>query len=129
MTRIERAVFRVLFMRDKSCLFCRIIDGEIPSKKIFEDDAVMAFQDIKPQAPFHILIVPKTHVAVLHEIENNNSGIICNMFSALGKIVKDSGAASKGYRVVINCGRDAGQEVPHVHMHVLAGRRLTWPPG
>lgn len=111
------------------CLFCKIIDGEIPSTKVFEDEKVLAFRDIDPQAPSHIIVIPKAHIASANEISSENSGIIGYIFEVIAKIAKQEGFAENGYRVVNNCGKDGGQTVGHLHFHVLAGRNLEWPPG
>ena len=110
------------------CLFCKIVAGEIPSTKIYEDDNVYAFADIDPQAPFHAIIVPKTHIKCADEITAENSFLIAKVFEAVAKIAKEQGL-DKGYRVVNNCGEDGGQTVGHIHFHLLARRNLAWPPG
>lgn len=111
------------------CLFCKIIAGEIPSTKVYEDDAVYAFNDIEPQAPIHVIIVPKAHIASANEITAENSAVIGKIFEAAGKIAKDLGIADNGYRIVNNCGEDGGQTVQHLHFHLVGGRSLQWPPG
>jgi histidine triad (HIT) family protein len=110
------------------CLFCKIVAREIPSTKIYEDDFVYAFADIDPQAPFHAIIVPKTHIKCADEITAENSFLIAKVFEAVAKIAKEQGL-EKGYRVVNNCGEDGGQTVGHIHFHLLARRNLAWPPG
>lgn len=110
------------------CLFCKIVAGEIPSTKIYEDEHVYAFADIDPQAPFHAIIVPKTHIKCADEITEENSFLIAKIFEAVAKIAKEQGL-EKGYRVVNNCGEDGGQTVGHIHFHLLARRNLAWPPG
>lgn len=110
------------------CLFCKIIAGEIPSVKIYEDENVYAFADIDPQAPFHAVIVPKKHIKSADEITAENSFLIAHVFEAVAKIAKEQGLEN-GYRVVNNCGQDGGQTVPHIHFHLLARRNLAWPPG
>ncbi len=110
------------------CLFCKIIAGEIPSTKIYEDESVYAFADIDPQAPFHAIIVPKQHIASAAEINENNSHLIAKIFEAVAKIAKQENLAD-GFRVVNNCGKDGGQTVGHIHFHLLARRYLQWPPG
>ena len=109
------------------CLFCKIVAGEIPSNKVYEDENLYAFYDIAPQAPTHFLVIPKTHVASCAEVTPENSGVVARCFEAIAKITKDLGISE--YRVVSNCGEQAGQTVPHLHFHVLAGRDMTWPPG
>lgn len=111
------------------CLFCKIIKGEIPSNKVYEDDAVFAFRDIEPQAPVHILIIPKDHIASANELNDENSAIVGHIFSVAAKIAKSEGIAEGGYRIVNNCGADGGQTVGHLHFHMLGGRSLQWPPG
>ena len=110
------------------CLFCKIAAGEIPSTKVFENDDVYAFLDIAPQAPFHAVIIPKTHRKCADEITAENSGIIAKIFEAIAVIAKEQGLEN-GYRVVNNCGEDGGQTVGHLHFHLLAKRALAWPPG
>ena len=111
------------------CLFCKIINGEIPSSKVYEDDKVYAFNDIDPQAPVHFLVVPKTHISSALEIDDSNEDIIGHVFKVVAKLAKDMGFDKKGYRIVNNCGEDGGQTVGHIHFHVLAGRNIGWPPG
>lgn len=110
------------------CLFCKIIAGEIPSTKIYEDEYVYAFADIDPQAPFHAIIVPKTHIKCADEINADNSRYIAKIFEAAAKISEAEGLEN-GYRIVNNCGEDGGQTVGHIHFHLLAKRALAWPPG
>ncbi len=111
------------------CLFCKIIAGEIPSTKVYEDDYVLAFRDIEPQAPQHIIIIPKTHISSANEITAENSAVIGKIFETAAKIAKDLGFNENGYRIVNNCGTDGGQTVGHIHFHLLGGRNLQWPPG
>ena len=110
------------------CLFCKIIKGEIPSTKVYEDEFVYAFLDIDPQAPFHAVIVPKIHIKSADEISGENSMYIAKIFEAVAKIAKYENLEN-GYRVVNNCGVDGGQTVGHIHFHLLARRNLQWPPG
>jgi histidine triad (HIT) family protein len=110
------------------CLFCKIIKGDIPSTKVYEDEFVYAFLDIQPQAPFHAVIVPKIHVKSADEINSDNSMYIAKIFEAVAKIAKNENLEN-GYRVVNNCGVDGGQTVGHIHFHLLARRNLSWPPG
>ena len=110
------------------CLFCKIISGEIPSAKVYEDEFVYAFKDIDPQAPFHAVVVPKIHIASADGIDSNNSKYVAKIFEAIAKIAAENDL-SNGYRVVNNCGSDGGQTVGHIHFHVLGGRHLQWPPG
>ncbi|MBP0982691.1 MAG: histidine triad nucleotide-binding protein [Oscillospiraceae bacterium] len=106
------------------CLFCKIIAGEIPSTKVYEDDKVLAFRDIAPKAPTHILVIPKTHIAGVDEITPENSAIISHIFEVIAKIAKDEGLDG-GYRVVSNIGEDGGQTVRHLHFHILGGKKLS----
>lgn len=110
------------------CLFCKIVKGEIPSTKIYEDESVYAFADIDPQAPFHAIIVPKEHISSAAEITEKNSVLIAKIFEAVAKIAKQENL-EKGFRVVNNCGEEGGQTVGHIHFHLLARRNLAWPPG
>ena len=109
------------------CLFCAIIAGEIPSKKVYEDEQCYAFYDIEPQAPTQFLVVPKEHICCAAKIDESNSGVVAHCFEVIAKICKELGVES--YRIVNNCGDQAGQTVKHLHFHVLAGRDMTWPPG
>ncbi len=111
------------------CLFCKIIAGDIPAEKIYEDDHVFAFRDINPMAPLHALIIPKQHIATINDLEEDHAGLMGNLFLAAKQIATDEGYAEEGYRTVMNCGEAAGQTVFHVHLHLLAGRPLQWPPG
>lgn len=111
------------------CLFCKIVAGEIPSIKVYEDDKVLAFRDIDPQAPQHIIIIPKEHISSANEITEENSSVVAKIFETAAKIAKEQGFSENGYRIVNNCGEDGGQTVGHIHFHLLAGRNLGWPPG
>lgn len=110
------------------CLFCKIIAGDIPCAKVFEDDTVLAFKDIDPQAPFHILLIPKEHIPAAAAIDGSNSGVVARIFEIAAAIAKEHNLEG-GYRLVTNSGVDAGQTVGHLHFHMLAGRSLAWPPG
>ena len=110
------------------CLFCKIIAGEIPSTKIYENEWVYAFADIDPKAPFHAIIVPKKHIVSAADITAENSGLIAKIFEAVAQIAKEQNL-EKGFRVVNNCGEEGGQTVSHIHFHLLARRNLAWPPG
>ncbi|WP_370812189.1 histidine triad nucleotide-binding protein [Butyricicoccus pullicaecorum] len=109
------------------CLFCKIAAGEIPSKKVYEDDLCYAFYDIDPQAPTHFLVIPKAHIASVSEVTPENQSVVGHIFSVIAQITKKLGLES--YRVVSNIGEQAGQSVFHLHFHVLSGRDMTWPPG
>ena len=108
----------------ENCLFCKIIAGDIPSTKVYEDDSVLAFRDIAPQAPTHILVIPKTHIASVAEITAENSGVVAHIFAVIAKVAAQEGL-EKGYRVVSNCGDHAGQTVHHLHFHILGGKQLS----
>jgi histidine triad (HIT) family protein len=110
------------------CIFCRIIAGQAPAAKVYEDDEVYAFRDSNPQAPIHILVVPKQHIARLADVTPEDAPLMGQMIYAARKIAEHEGFAD-GFRVVINNGSQSGQSVYHVHLHLLAGRRMTWPPG
>ncbi|MBI3038483.1 histidine triad nucleotide-binding protein [bacterium] len=110
------------------CLFCRIIKGEIPSKIVFRNEFVLAFHDINPQAPVHLLVVPIKHVENLKDPKASDSSLLVPVFNAIREI-SDSFPISKGFRVVVNCGREGGQTVDHLHFHLLGGRPMSWPPG
>lgn len=110
------------------CLFCKIINGGIPSNKVYEDDTVFAFRDIAPQAPTHILIIPKQHIRSAAEIDESNSAVISHIFEVAAKIAKQEGL-DDGFRIVNNCGDIAGQTVKHLHFHLMGGREFTWPAG
>ena len=112
-----------------SCLFCKIINKEIPSKIVYEDEHVLAFEDLTPQAPVHILVVPKKHISTSLDIEEEDNELIGRMFRAANAIAKEKGIAEKGFRAVMNCNREAGQTVFHIHLHLLGGRAMHWPPG
>ena len=109
------------------CLFCKIAAGEIPSNKVYEDGLCYAFYDIAPQAPSHFLVIPKTHIQSVSEIDKTNSAVVAHIFEVIAKITREKGIES--YRVVSNIGEQAGQSVSHLHFHVLSGRDMTWPPG
>lgn len=113
----------------EGCLFCKIINGEIPSKKIYEDEKVYAFYDISPAAPTHFLVIPKQHIESANALNDNNVDIISHIFKVINRLVVELNISDKGYRIVNNCGEDGGQTVNHIHFHVLGGRSLQWPPG
>ena len=112
----------------EDCIFCKIIAGEIPSKKIYEDEQIFAFYDIDAKAPVHFLIIPKEHIASMDEINASNSAVVARVFEVAAKLAKQLGLKN-GYRLVCNCGEEGGQTVKHLHFHLLAGRMLAWPPG
>ncbi len=109
------------------CLFCKIIAGEIPSKKVFEDDSAFAFEDVNPGAPTHVLIVPRKHIATVAEMDSDDETLLGHLFSVANKVAAESGI--EDYRLVINNGEGVGQSVFHIHLHVLGGRAMSWPPG
>ena len=111
------------------CLFCKIIAGEIPSSKVYEDELCYAFNDIAPQAPTHFLVVPKAHIQSVSAVTAENSAVVAHIFEVIAKLSKELGFDEAGYRVVSNIGEAGQQSVPHLHFHVLAGRDMTWPPG
>jgi histidine triad (HIT) family protein len=111
------------------CLFCKIVAGEIPGHLVYEDKDVVAFQDINPQAPLHVLIVPRRHIPTLNDLTATDDALVGAMFRRAAALAKQHGYAERGYRTVLNCNREAGQSVFHIHLHLLAGRGLGWPPG
>ena len=111
------------------CLFCKMVSGEIAPDKVYEDDDVLAFRDISPQAPHHVLVIPKEHIATLNDLEMRHAALLGKMYLAVKAIAKQEGVAEGGYRTVMNCNSDGGQTVYHIHLHMLAGRGLQWPPG
>ena len=112
----------------EDCLFCKIIAGEIPSKKVYEDEQVYVFEDIAPTAPVHYLLIPKTHIKSAAEITPENSAVVAHIFEVIAKLAKEK-TLDDGFRVVRNCGDSAGQTVKHLHFHLLGGREFTWPAG
>jgi histidine triad (HIT) family protein len=111
------------------CLFCRIVAGHIPATIVHTDEHVIAFKDINPQAPLHALIVPRRHIASLNELGPEDDGLVGEMVRRAAALAREHGVADRGYRTVFNCNADAGQTVFHIHLHVLGGRGLSWPPG
>ncbi|MCL2380310.1 MAG: histidine triad nucleotide-binding protein [Treponema sp.] len=112
-----------------NCIFCRIIGGEIPAKKVYEDEEILAFDDMNPQAPVHILVIPKKHIRNMMEVDTGDTGLLGRLFFKAQEIAQSSGCAEKGARFVVNCKSNGGQTVDHLHCHVLGGRFMTWPPG
>lgn len=108
----------------EDCLFCKIIKGEIPSTKVYEDEDILAFEDINPAAPIHTLVIPKKHITSLAHMEKEDEEIIGKIYGVINEIAEEKGVKEKGYRVIVNCGKDGGQEVMHLHFHLLAGREL-----
>lgn len=111
------------------CLFCKLVAGEIPATVLYEDEHVIAFEDIMPQAPEHFLVIPKKHISTLNDLTEADTMVMGMLPLIASKVAKQKGIAEDGYRVVMNCNKDGGQTVYHIHMHVLAGRQLSWPPG
>jgi len=112
------------------CIFCKIAEGQIPAKKVYENDKVIAFHDITPQAPIHVLVIPKKHIAAARDLSPTDmQEILPSIFEAIQKLTQELEIEDKGYRIVNNCGVDGGQTVNHLHFHVLGGRKLQWPPG
>ena len=111
------------------CLFCKIAAGTIPASVVYQDDRVVAFKDINPQAPMHVLIVPRRHISSLNALQGEDDGLVGEMVRRAAALAAENGYAERGYRTVFNCNADAGQTVFHIHLHVLGGRSLTWPPG
>lgn len=112
-----------------NCIFCSIAEGKIPSDKVYEDDKVLAFKDINPEAPIHVLIIPKVHIGSINELEEVHKELIGHVFITAKRLAKELGINEGGYRIVSNCGENGGQTVQHIHFHMLGGRSLTWPPG
>lgn len=112
----------------ENCIFCKILKGEIPSEKVYEDEKVYAFKDINPEAPVHVLIIPKKHISSANELTEENKEVIGDVYYAAQKIAKELGIADKGYRIINNCGEDGGQTVFHIHFHLMGGKKLNWPP-
>jgi len=113
----------------KDCLFCKIINKEIPARVIYEDQDIFAFEDINPQAPIHILLIPKTHYASLNDVPEDKQDLLGHLLLQAKKIAAEKGLKEDGFRMVLNTGRNSGQEVFHIHFHLLGGRPMTWPPG
>ncbi len=113
----------------EECLFCKIINKEIPSSPVYEDESILAFSDINPQAPIHILLIPKEHFSSLNQIPEEKKGVLSDLLMKARQIAHEKGIARRGYRLVLNTEKDSGQEVFHVHLHLLGGRRMSWPPG
>jgi histidine triad (HIT) family protein len=116
-------------MAGEDCIFCKIVAGEIPAAKIYEDERAVAFRDINPQAPTHALVIPRAHVASLNEAGEADEPLLGHLLLVAARVARDEGHADGGYRTVINTGAGAGQTVFHIHVHLLGGRSLTWPPG
>lgn len=111
------------------CIFCKISRHEVPSRIVFENERLLAFHDLFPAAPTHILLIPKTHYTTLNDVPASEAAVLGELMTTAAQIARDNGFADDGYRVVMNCNSDGGQSVYHIHLHLLAGRKLTWPPG
>ena len=116
-------------MPNSDCLFCNILDGDIPADIVYESATAIAFRDINPQAPTHVLIIPRKHIATINEITDDDQSLVGSLYSAAREIAAAEGIAEDGYRAVMNCNEGAGQTVFHIHLHLLGGRDLSWPPG
>ena len=116
-------------MSPTDCLFCRIVSGEIPATLVHQDERLVAFRDISPQAPIHILIIPRDHIASLDEVHDDDRDLLGTLLLTARDLARAEGIADEGYRTVLNVGSDGGQSVHHIHLHLLGGRSLTWPPG
>jgi histidine triad (HIT) family protein len=114
---------------DNDCLFCGIVRGDIPCERVYEDADILAFEDVEPRAPLHILCIPKKHIGTMNDAVEEDDLLLGRMMRVLGSIAREKGVSDEGYRIVINCNRGAGQAVFHLHAHLLGGRDLTWPPG
>ena len=113
----------------EKCVFCKIINGDIAAKKVYENEHIIAFNDIDPKAPVHILVIPKKHIRSINELNSSDINLAGEIILAAKKIAKDQGVDSKGFRVVFNTNDDGGQTVYHIHMHIMGGRQMQWPPG
>jgi len=111
------------------CLFCKIINGDIPAEIVYQDDDLLGFKDVNPQAPTHILFIPKIHIATVNDLTAETIALVGKLYLAAKKVAADKGFAEQGYRLVMNCNEGAGQTVFHIHLHMLAGRTFHWPPG
>jgi len=111
------------------CLFCKIVNEDIPAKLLYEDEFVVAFEDINPQAPMHNLVIPKKHISTINDLTTDDEALLGKMYLVAKELAQQKGLADEGYRTVMNCGESAGQTVFHIHLHVLGGRNMSWPPG
>ena len=116
-------------MSSADCLFCKISAGDVPTDLVYESNEAIAFRDINPQAPTHVLIIPRQHIETINDLGPDDSALVGNLFLVAQKLARDEGIAENGFRVVMNCNADAGQTVFHLHLHLLGGRQLDWPPG
>lgn len=113
----------------EDCLFCKIVNGDIPAEVIYESDTALAFRDISPQAPTHVLVIPRRHISTINDLEEGDRELVGDLFLAAKEIASQEGLSEPGYRAVMNCNEGAGQSVFHIHLHLLGGRGLGWPPG
>jgi histidine triad (HIT) family protein len=111
------------------CLFCRIVEGDVPGRIVHSDDRIVAFEDVNPQAPLHVLVIPRRHIATLNDLSSDDEPLVGALIRRAAAIAADRGYRERGYRTVLNCNADGGQSVYHLHVHLLAGRGMTWPPG
>lgn len=116
-------------MSNENCLFCKILAGDIPADIVYESDSAIAFRDINPQAPTHVVIIPRKHIATINDIDPDDQQVVGSLFTAAREIARTEGHAEAGYRVAMNCNESAGQTVFHIHLHLLGGRSFSWPPG
>jgi histidine triad (HIT) family protein len=116
-------------MNEPDCLFCKIVSGDIPADIVYESEAAIAFRDINPQAPTHVLVIPRQHIATINDLDESHKDVVGSLYLAAGEIAEQEDIAEEGYRAVMNCNAGAGQTVFHIHLHLLGGRPLTWPPG
>ena len=116
-------------MSQKDCLFCKIVDGDLPADIVYENDMLVAFRDINAKAPTHILLIPRRHIATMNDLQNGDESLAGELFLTAARIAADEGLADDGYRVVMNCNEAAGQSVFHIHLHLMGGRTMGWPPG
>lgn len=114
---------------NQDCIFCRIIEGSAKAQIVYQDDALVVFKDIRPKAPVHLLLVPRKHIPTLLDLEPGDENLMGRIFQAAASVAREQGLEEKGFRVVVNCGAQAGQTVFHIHFHLMGGRTLTWPPG
>jgi histidine triad (HIT) family protein len=116
-------------MSEQDCLFCKILNGDIPADIVYESDSAIAFRDTSPQAPTHVLVIPRKHIATINDLGEDDQEIVGSLYLAAKDIARAEGLSDEGYRAVMNCNEGAGQSVFHIHLHVLGGRALSWPPG
>jgi histidine triad (HIT) family protein len=127
--RAFQRIYACYTRRMSECLFCKIKDGLIPAQVVHRDEQLLAFEDINPQAPMHLLVIPHKHIPTINDLQVEDQELVGQLYRAAAKLARDRGYGDSGYRTVMNCGRNAGQTVFHIHLHVLAGRALSWPPG